>query len=215
MTAPSGDPDDEEPTVPCITTPPTLTGRIVELSPLRKDDAGELAEAVTDGELHREWWTSTPAPGDMADDLADKLDRAAAGTMVPFIIRSAGDGTALGVTCYYDLDPTVPRLEIGYTWLRASAQGKGANPEAKLLLMGYAFGELNCVRVGIRTKFTNTVSRAAIERLGLRRDGVLRSHARLRNGVLDDAVLYSALAHEWPVIRARLSDRVARHTSTD
>ena len=194
-----------------ITSPPTLTGRIVELSPLRADDAAELSEAVRDGALYREWWTSTPSPEDMAADIGGKLARAADGTMVPFIIRAANDGRALGVTCYYDLEPSVPRLEIGYTWLRASVQGTGANPEAKLLLLGHAFDELNCARVGIRTKFSNTGSRAAIERLGLRRDGILRSHARLRNGALDDAVLYSALAHEWPAVRSILRDRVERH----
>ncbi|MEZ2122295.1 MULTISPECIES: GNAT family N-acetyltransferase [unclassified Corynebacterium] len=191
---------------------PTLTGRIIELAPLSLDDAPELSEAVLDGNLHHEWWTSTPAPDDMANDITVKLNHAADGTMVPFIIRSAVDGTAFGVTCYYDLDPRVPRVEIGYTWLRSAAQGSGANPEAKLLMLGYAFDELNCARVGIRTKFSNTTSRAAIERLGLKCDGILRSHVRLRNGVLDDAVLYSALAHEWPVIRARLNDRIRRHT---
>ena len=201
--------------MPWIISPPTLTGRIVELSPLRPDDAAELSEAVRDGDLHREWWTSTPPPENMSADIAAKLARAGDGTMVPFIIRAATDGRALGVTCYYDLEPTVPRLEIGYTWLRASAQGTGANPEAKLLLLGYAFDELNCARVGIRTKFSNITSRTAIERLGLKRDGILRSHARLRNGTLDDAVLYSALAHEWPVIRSVLADRVERHVSQD
>ncbi|MBI9000124.1 GNAT family N-acetyltransferase [Corynebacterium sp. CCM 9185] len=199
--------------MPWISSPPTLTGRIVELSPLHPDDAAELSKAVRDGDLHREWWTSTPSPDDMTADIAGKLVQAADGTMVPFVIRAATGGSALGVTCFYDLDPTVPRLEIGYTWLRASAQGTGANPEAKLLLLRYAFDELNCARVGIRTKFSNTTSRAAIERLGFKRDGVLRSHARLRNGTLDDAVLYSALEHEWPVIRSVLGNRVERHVS--
>ena len=117
--------------MPWITSPPTLTGRIVELSPLHPDDAAELSEAVRDGDLHREWWTSTPSPENMSADIAGKLARAAAGTMAPFIIRAATDARALGVTCYYDLEPTVPRLEIGYTWLRASAQGTGASATQK------------------------------------------------------------------------------------
>ena len=196
-----------------IDNAPTLCGELVTLRPLQPSDAAELAEAVQDGNLHQQWWTSTPTPSAMAVDIDRKCAAAEAGAMIPFILRSSHDGKALGVSCYYDLDETLPRLEIGYTWIRRTAQARGVNPEAKLLLMSYAFEELGCVCVGIRTKFSNRTSRAAIERLGLKQDGILRSHARLRNGVIDDAVLYSALAHEWPVIKAGLQDRVTRHVS--
>ena len=116
-------------------------------------------------------------------------------------------------TTFYDLSPAIPRLEIGYTWTRASAQGTGTNPDSKLQLLTYAFEELGCQCVGIRTKWSNQQSRTAIERLGFKRDGVLRAHTRLRNGALDDAVLYSALPTEWPAIKARLETRVERHVS--
>lgn len=192
---------------------PTLHGQLVTLRPLHISDAAELADAVHDGNLHEQWWTSTPGPAAMAADVESKCAAAKVGNLIPFILRSTHDDTALGVSCFYDLDEAIPRLEIGYTWIRRTAQARGVNPEAKLLLMNYAFEELGCACVGIRTKFSNKTSRAAIERLGLKQDGILRSHARLRNGVIDDAVLYSALAHEWPVIKAGLQDRVTRHVS--
>jgi hypothetical protein len=133
--------------------------------------------------------------------------------MVPFACIRLVDGVTVGVTTYYDLFPEVPRLEIGYTWSRASSHGTGTNPDSKLLLLEYAFEELGCQRVGIRTKWSNHQSLAAIERLGLKRDGILRSYARLRNGVVDDAVLYSALSTEWPAIKAGLTTRVNRHVT--
>ena len=183
----------------------TLTGQLVRLEPLTLDHVDALREAVRDGELHTAWWTSTPSPDAMATDIRNKLALRDAGSMVPFACIRLVDGVTVGVTTYYDLSPEVPRLEIGYTWSRASSHG------TKLLLLEYAFGELGCQRVGIRTKWSNHQSRAAIERLGLKRDGILRSYARLRNGVVDDAVLYSALSTEWPAIKAGLTTRVNRH----
>lgn len=190
----------------------TLTGRIVRLEPLSMSHLDGLVDAVRDGDLGRRlWWTSTPGPDRMAADIASKLAARDAGTMVPFACVRLADERPIGVTTYYDLAPQVPRLEIGYTWTRASAQGSGTNPDSKLLLIEYAMEQLGCQRVGLRTKWTNQQSRAAIERLGFRLDGVLRSYARHPNGVLDDAVVYSLLAHEWPAVKLRLTDRVTRH----
>ncbi len=190
----------------------TLSGTLVRLEPLSTAHLDGLVEAVRDGDLgHRLWWTSTPSPESMAADIATKLEARDAGTMVPFACVRLADSQILGVTTYYDLDPRVPRLEIGYTWTRASAQGSGTNADSKLLLIEYAMEQLGCQRVGLRTKWTNQQSRDAIERLGFRLDGVLRAYARHANGALDDAVCYSLLAHEWPAAKLRLRDRVARH----
>lgn len=190
----------------------TLVGRLVRLEPLGTGHLDGLVDATRDGDLgHRLWWTSTPAPERMAADVAAKLAAREAGTMVPFACVRLTDGQLLGVTTYYDLDPRVPRLEIGYTWTRASAQGTGTNADSKLLLIEYAVEQLGCQRIGLRTKWSNQQSRAAIERLGFRLDGVLRAYARHANGVLDDAVCYSLLAHEWPAAKLKLQERVARH----
>lgn len=195
-----------------ITPDLTLTGRVVRLEPLSMDHLEPLRQATRDGDLgNRLWWTSTPDPDRMAGDIESKLAARDAGTMVPFACVRLADELVVGVTTYYDLTPEVPRLEIGYTWTRASCQGTGTNPDSKLLLIGHAFEQLGCQRVGLRTKWTNQQSRAAIERLGFRRDGVLRSYARHANGILDDAVVYSLLPQEWPAAKRRLEDRVARH----
>ena len=189
----------------------SLTGQLVRLEPLSLDHTDALIDAVRDGDLHTSWWTSTPGPDTMADDIRTKLTQRDAGTMVPFVCVRRSDDTVLGVTTFYDLSSAIPRLEIGYTWTRASAHGTGTNPDSKLQLLTYAFEELGCNCVGIRTKWSNQQSRAAIERLGFKRDGILRAHARLRNGALDDAVLYSALPTEWPAIKAGLETHVGRH----
>ena len=191
----------------------SLTGQLVRLEPLSLDHTDALIDAVRDGNLHTSWWTSTPGPDTMADDIRAKLALRDSGAMVPFACIRRSKEEMLGVTTFYDLSPAIPRLEIGYTWTRASAQGTGTNPDSKLQLLTYAFEELGCQCVGIRTKWSNQQSRTAIERLGFKRDGVLRAHTRLRNGALDDAVLYSALPTEWPAIKARLETRVERHVS--
>ena len=185
----------------------------MRLEPLSLDHTDALIDAVRDGNLHTSWWTSTPGPDTMADDIRAKLALRDSGAMVPFACIRRSNEEMLGVTTFYDLSPAIPRLEIGYTWTRASAQGTGTNPDSKLQLLTYAFEELGCQCVGIRTKWSNQQSRTAIERLGFKRDGVLRAHTRLRNGALDDAVLYSALPTEWPAIKARLETRVERHVS--
>ncbi|WP_257477552.1 GNAT family N-acetyltransferase [Acidipropionibacterium jensenii] len=190
----------------------TLTGRIVRLEPLSRNHLDGLIEATRDGDLgHRLWWTSTPAPEQMADDIAGKLAARDAGTMVPFACIRLADELPIGVTTYYDLVPEVPRLSIGYTWTRASCQGSGSNPDSKLLLIEHAFEQLGCVRVELRTKWTNQQSRTAIERLGFKRDAVMRAYVRHANGILDDAVVYSMLSTEWPAAKLRLQDRVTRH----
>ena len=191
----------------------SLTGQLVRLEPLSLDHTDALIDAVHDGNLHTSWWTSTPGPDTMADDIRAKLALRDSGAMVPFACIRSSNEEMLGVTTFYDLSPAIPRLEIGYTWTRASAQGTGTNPDSKLKLLTYAFEELGCQCVGIRTKWSNQQSRTAIERLGFKLDGVLRAHTRLRNGALDDAVLYSALPTEWPAIKARLETRVERHVS--
>ena len=191
----------------------SLTGQLVRLEPLSLDHTDALIDAVRDGNLHTSWWTSTPDPDTMADDIRAKLALRDSGAMVPFAGIRRSNEEMLGVTTFYDLSPAIPRLEIGYTWTRASAQGTGTNPDSKLQLLTYAFEELGCQCVGIRTKWSNQQSRTARERLGFKRDGVLRAQTRLRNGALDDAVLYSALPTEWPAIKARLETRVERHVS--
>ncbi len=188
----------------------TLTGRLVELRPLRREDHDGLVEAVSEGDLwERAWYTSVPAPDAVSEEIERRLALLDKGEMIPFTAVDAA-GRIIGMTTYYDLVPDVPRLHIGYTWNRPSAHGTGTNAESKLLLLTHAFETLGVYRVGLTTQWMNHQSRTAIERLGAKQDGVLRAVSRHRNGALRDSVEYSILEPEWPAVRAGLQARLAR-----
>jgi RimJ/RimL family protein N-acetyltransferase len=136
------------------------------------------------------------------------LDGQVAGTMLPFAVLR-DDGGILGSTRYYDIDPSVPTLAIGYTWYRASAQRTHVNTACKRLLLGHAFDALGMHTVYLHTSHHNLRSQAAIERLGAHRDGVIRQHKRHKDGALRDTVCYSILDAEWPAIRGRLDARLS------
>ena len=183
--------------------PLTLTGQHAALVPLAAAHAAPLAEAVRDGELWRLWYTSVPAPEQMAAEIARRLGLQAAGTMLPFAVLDAA-GTPSGMTTYMNIDAVHRRVEIGSTWYAARVQHTLLNTECKLLLLGHAFETLGCIAVEFRTHFFNQPSRRAIERLGARLDGILRNHQRAANGTLRDTCVYSILESEWPTVKTHL-----------
>lgn len=191
-------------------SPITLTGRLVELRPLDRAHHGALLDAVQEDDLWQTaWYTSVPAPDGVADEIERRLALSEKGEMVPFTAFDAA-GRAIGMTTYYDLDGSVPRLHIGYTWNRPSAHATGTNVESKLLLMTHAFETLGTFRVGFTTQWVNFQSRAAIERLGAKQDGVMRAMSRYRNGALRDSVEYSVIEPEWSAVKANLEARLAK-----
>lgn len=192
------------------TTVPTLRGDHVSLEPLRLEHCAELAAAARDGELWRLWYTSVPAPEGMAANIAFRLDWQARGGMLPFIVRRLSDGVIVGATSYCNITPAHRRLEIGYTWYARSVQRSAVNTECKLLMLTHAFESMDCAGVEFRTHWINHQSRAAIERLGAKLDGVLRSHQVMPDGSLRDTCVYSIIAHEWPTVRNHLRFRLAR-----
>lgn len=193
--------------------PVTLRGGLVTLEPLSPEHHDGLVEAASDGELWNLWYTAVPRPEGMAAEIERRLALQEAGSMLPFATRRAADGVLLGMTTYMNIDASLPRVEIGSTWNRASAQGTGTNPDAKLLLLGHAFETLDCPAVEFRTHWMNQQSRAAIERLGAKLDGVLRSHTRMADGSLRDTCVYSITAAEWPQVRSGLRFRLSRRPS--
>lgn len=194
--------------------PITLHGGLVSLEPLSHEHHDGLVDAARDGDLWNLWYTSVPTPEDMAAEIERRLALQEAGTMLPFATRRTADGLLLGMTTYMNIDAALPRVEIGSTWNRASAQGSGSNPESKLLLLGHAFETLGCPAVEFRTHWMNQQSRAAIERLGAKLDGVLRSHLRMADGSLRDTCVYSITAAEWPQVRSGLRFRLSRRGTT-
>ncbi len=191
--------------------PVGLTGeRWVMLEPLRCEHVPEIADAAADGELGRLWFTAAPAPEAVEQWVDARLAAQAPDTGLTFVVRRH-DGTLVGSSSYMNVDPPNRRLEIGNTWYIASARRSGVNSETKLLMLSHAFDELGCVAVEFRTHFFNMASRAAIERLGAKLDGILRSHQVLPDGSRRDTVVYSILDVEWPAVRNNLLYRLNRH----
>jgi RimJ/RimL family protein N-acetyltransferase len=166
--------------------PVSLHGKLASLVPLDPAHRNELAEAVADGDLHRLWYTSVPTPAGMSAEIARRLALHAAGAMLPFAVIDRATDRAAGMTTYMNVDAANRRVEIGSTWYRASVQRTGLNTECKYLLLGHAFGTLDCIAVEFRTHVMNRQSRQAIERLGARFDGVLRAHQIMANGTIRD-----------------------------
>lgn len=189
---------------------PTLTGRLVRLEQLGQEHLADLQEASRDGHLWNLWYTFVPGPEDMEAEIDRRLAEQRAGRMIPFATRRLSDGKVTGMTTFYGIDQTVPKLFIGYTWNAASTQGTGMNPESKRLLLRHAFEDLGCATVRFETHHLNFQSRGAIERLGAHLDGVLRRDRVMPDGSLRDTYTYSILREEWPPIDRHLAHRVDR-----
>jgi RimJ/RimL family protein N-acetyltransferase len=191
--------------------PVTLTGnRWVTLEPLSREHIPEIKSAAADGELGRLWFTAAPGPDEVDHWVDGRLAVQKPDVGLTFVVRSL-DGTLIGSSSYLNVDGANRRLEIGYTWYVASARRSGVNSETKLLMLGHAFDQLGCVAVEFRTHFFNFTSRAAIERLGAKLDGVLRSHQVSPDGSRRDTVVYSILDIEWPAVRNNLRYRLDRN----
>jgi RimJ/RimL family protein N-acetyltransferase len=192
--------------------PVSLTGqRWVTLEPLAREHIPEIADVAADGELGRLWFTLAPKAEAVEQWVDARLAAQKPDEGLTFVVRSL-DGTLIGSSSYLNVDAPNRRLEIGATWYVPSVRRTGVNTETKLLMLGHAFDELSCVAVEFRTHFFNTKSRAAIERLGAKLDGILRSHQVLPDGSRRDTVVYSILDIEWPAVRNNLRYRLDRNS---
>jgi RimJ/RimL family protein N-acetyltransferase len=191
-------------------TPVTLRGKTVVLEPLSSARHDELVDAARDGDLWQLWYTSIPAPEAMSAEIDRRLTLLECGAMLPFAVVERASGTAVGMTTFMNVDPVAPRIEIGSTWYRERVWRTSVNTECKRLLLGHAFELLGCIAVEFRTATHNRQSRRAIERIGAKLDGVLRSHMHFANGTLRDTCVYSITAAEWPTVRAGLDYELLR-----
>jgi N-acetyltransferase len=191
-------------------SPITLADERVRLEPLGPHHVEGLKRAAADGELWTIRVTSVPDPDDTRGYVERALQAFAEGHRLAFAVLDAKSGEVIGSSSYHDIVPAVERLEIGYTWYAKSRQRTHVNASAKLLLMTHAFETLGARLVGWRTDNFNFASQRAIERLGARKDGVLRHHAVRRDGTIRDTVMYSMTAGEWPEAKAELKARLAR-----
>jgi len=195
--------------------PVTLAGEHATLEPLIEAHEADLAAACADGRLWELWYTTVAQPDAMQAEIARRLSLQRAGSMLPFAVRHHASGRIVGMTTYMNVDATNRRVEIGSTWYAASVQRTALNTECKAMLLRHAFERLGCIAVEFRTHYLNHASRAAIERLGARLDGVLRSHQRMRDGSLRDTAVYSVTAAEWPAVRANLDWLLRRPRPSD
>ena len=184
--------------------PVKLVSRGVELVPLSLTHEAGLKAAAADGELWNIRVTSVPEPEQTLKYIEDALAMREAGNRFAFAVTDQATGTVLGSTSYHDIVPAIKRVEIGYTWYAQRCQRTHVNSTCKLLMMTHAFETLGCHVVGWRTDNFNFASQAAIERLGARKDGVIRGHALRRDGTIRDTVIYSLRSGEWPEVKAQL-----------
>ncbi|WP_232667870.1 GNAT family N-acetyltransferase [Pseudonocardia sp. TRM90224] len=202
---------------------PVLDGSLVRLEPLSLDHAEDLTVAAEE-DRGNYGFTLVPRAEGVRDYLAAQFERIEQG-VVPFAQIRKRDGRAVGCTAY--LDPRywpgrerldLRAVEIGFTWLAASALGSGINTEAKLLLLDHAFDHLRVARVDMKTDARNQRSRRALDALGLTFEGVLRnwsiSWAPGEDDQLRDSAMYSAIASEWPALRGRLVSRIQAQTQS-
>lgn len=186
---------------------PTLTGRHVRLRPLLIGDRDALAAAATG--LTDLFYANVSALADPDAFMSTVFKERDYGRAMPFAVETP-DGRVVGLTRFMRMSVQHRRLEIGGTFYARSVQRTGVNTEAKLLLLTHAFEAMQCQVVQIRTDWFNKASQRAIERLGAKRDGVLRSH-QLMNGRVRDIVVYSIIAGEWPGVRQNIQYLLARH----
>jgi RimJ/RimL family protein N-acetyltransferase len=191
--------------------PITLEGYGLRLEPMTPAHADDLGAAAADGRLWELWFTSVPEPGRVDAYIATALDGQAKGHMLPWVVRELETGVVAGTTRYHDIVPEIDRVEIGYTFYGKRWQRTHVNTACKLLLFEHGFDGLGCKVVGLRTDNFNYASQRAIERLGAKRDGVLRHHQARRDGTARDSYMYSVLAHEWPDVRRHLRLRLSRN----
>ena len=192
--------------------PVTLRNNGIALVPLSLDHESGLREAAADGELWKLRITSVPEPHETRGYIETALKMRDEGHRFAFAVTVEATGQVLGSTSYHDILPAVKRVEIGYTWYAKSMQRSHVNTTCKLLMMGHAFDTLGCYVVGWRTDNYNLASQKAIERLGAKKDGVIRGHALRRDGTIRDTVMYSMRAGEWPEAKAQLHYLLSRHS---
>lgn len=181
-----------------------LDGQNVRLEPLSHQYETDLAALIKEGKLDQLWYALVPAAENMAADIDRRLALQAEGKMLPFVVFNKVTNRVVGVTSYNNIDSVVRRVEIGATWYGLEAQRTHINTESKYLLLKYAFEQLECVAIELRTHILNYQSRKAIERLGAKFDGILRNHMYTRTGELRDTCIYSIIINEWPMIKRHL-----------
>jgi RimJ/RimL family protein N-acetyltransferase len=189
--------------------PITLTGKIVRLEPLSENHIQDLALVGLEPEIwHFMRYGNIENTEGLTAWVKELLGLREQGTDLPFAVIYLASGRAIGSTRYLNIDMPNRSLEIGGTWYGLDYQGTQVNTECKYLLIQHAFEQLGCVRVWFKTDERNLRSQHALEKLGVVKEGVLRNHMILPDGIIRDSVVYSLLPNEWPWVKAKLEARL-------
>lgn len=188
----------------------TLVGTTIRLRPLLPSDGPALLQAAADGKLWNLPFTVVPSVETVEAYILTALEGQAAGTVMPFVTELIKNNQVIGATRFWKIDRTNMKLEIGHTWIAASWQRSRVNTEAKLLMLGYAFEQLGCIRVQFTTDERNEKSRSAILRLGAKQEGVVRNERIMPDGWKRNSVRFSIIDDEWPDVRRLLEESLSR-----
>ncbi|HYY45487.1 MAG TPA: GNAT family protein [Candidatus Angelobacter sp.] len=189
--------------------PITLTGRHIQLEPMRPEHAAALLEAGRAPEIW-EWMPVRPlTPAAMDTWIARALTAQLQGREYPFVVIRLMDGRVIGSTRYLEVQEEDRTVEIGWTWYSPDTWGGVVNPEAKYLLMRHAFEDWHAIRVALKTDIKNVHSQAAIRKLGAKYEGTLRNHRIRTDGTYRDTVLFSIIETEWPGVKPNLERRIS------
>jgi RimJ/RimL family protein N-acetyltransferase len=195
-----------------ITLKPVVLERNgIRLEPLGPEHREGIVQAASDGELWNLWFTAVPSPDKAGEYIEKALQGQKEGHMLPWAVRDVATNAIVGSSRYHDVVAAIDRVEIGYTFYAKSRQRTGLNTTCKLMLLEHGFEALGCKVIGLRTDNFNFASQKAIERLGAKKDGVLRHHQARRDGTVRDSHMYSILAGEWPDVKRHLELRLARN----
>ncbi|NNP73811.1 GCN5 family acetyltransferase [Acinetobacter defluvii] len=183
----------------------------VQLIPLREEHESALVEVVQDGRLWELEYTFAPHYLEMRQYIEKALIQKAEGKRIPFVVMDQVSGRIVGTTSLRDFDWNVRRIEIGYTWYAQSVQRTHINTNCKFLLLQHAFEVLLANSIILRTDILNLKSQKAIERLGAKRDGILRQDALRKDGSIRDTVMFSIVRDEWLEVKKHLLDLTHQH----
>ena len=192
--------------------PVTLEGNLVRLEPLSMEHYSALAEIAFNPQMWR--WMSDPmeSEDDLRRYIQAGVDAAAAGIAMPWATRSKKDNRIIGSTRFADIQTFHRTLEIGWTWMHPDYQRSGINVEAKYLQLRHAFEVMEARRVAFKTHHQNLKSQTAIHALGAKHEGIFRNHVIMPDGSTRNSYWYSIIAEEWPEVKARLEERMAKHS---
>ncbi len=190
--------------------PVTLRGEHVTLVPLSMDHYEQMCEVGLDPELWQ--WTTTliSTPEDVRDYIQTALRLQAEGAALPFAIFHNAEGRVVGSSRFGNIDRPNRHVEIGWTWVARPWQRTPVNTEAKYLLLKHAFETLGCIRVEFKTDSLNEKSRAALQRIGAKQEGIFRNHMVTWSGRLRHSVYFSVIDSEWPEVKAGLEEKLNR-----